>query len=280
MKDSQEITAGDYSSNIQGTKVNVYQQGLNYTEVKDIVMTVFKSNFYDLGKEVEKIVDKRAEEIVTEYLQRLVAKSPEALRNTEDPDLRFAIYEVQKSHARRGEKKVADLLVDVLVDRTLAKEESLLKLVYNEAMEIIPKLTLKQIDVVTAIFIARYVNIGGLFPIELLNAILNNFVSDVPEDEIFYRHLEYTGCISISIGSLEFTGILSEAYPNLVPVDSELTFEENLQTVAPQLHAFSKKWEETKLCNSTLTSVGIAIGLSNLKRKIGVDWDLGIWIKG
>ena len=46
-----------------------------------------------------------------------------------------------------------------------------------------------------------------------------------------------------------------------------------------QLNTLKSIWDETRLCNCTLTSVGIAIALSYLKIKVGVEFDLGIWIK-
>ncbi|AXR16986.1 MULTISPECIES: LPO_1073/Vpar_1526 family protein [unclassified Bacillus (in: firmicutes)] len=285
MNDRQELTAGDNSNNIQGSKVIVNQQGLSYSEVERVVMNIFKSNFYDLGEKVETIINERAEQILTKYLQRLVKENSEFLNNTEDPDLRFVIYEAQKSYARRGDKEIADLLIDVLVDRTVAQEETLVKIVYNEALGIIPKLTLKQIDVLTVLFLAHYVSVGSVFRIEQLNDIMMQFASDVPDDEFSFQHLQYSGCISISFGTANYIYGLMKEYPDLVPASSEnedQIFKENLQVIAPNLHMFSKVWEETKLCSCMLTSVGIAIALSNFKRKLGSEWglDLNMWIKG
>lgn len=283
MNDKHELAAGDNSTNIQDSKnVNVHQYGLGFNEVKEVAMMVFKSNFYDLGKTVEKIINERAEEIINEYLKRLISKDPEALKNTEDADLRFIIYEAQKNHARRGDKEIADLLVDMLIDRTVTKDETLVKIVYNEALEILPKLTSKQINILTAIFILRYVNIGSVFYIEQLNSAMRKFTEVVPEEEFFYQHLQYAGCISISIGEINFINVLKKAYPNLVSAthdNEDLLFKENLRIVAPHLYMFLEKIDKTKIPNCSLTSVGIAIALSNLKKSIKVDWDLGIWIK-
>lgn len=284
MNDKHELAAGDNSTNIQDSKnVNVHQYGLGFNEVKEVAMMVFKSNFYDLGKTVEKIINERAEEIINEYLKRLISKNPEALKNTEDADLRFIIYEAQKNHARRGDKEIAHLLVDMLIDRTVTKEERLVKIVYNEALEILPKLTSKQIDILTAIFILRYVNMNNVFYIEKLDLVMKKFTKVIPEEEFFYQHLQYAGCVSISVGEVNFKDILKKAYPNLVPISHEnedLLFKKNLKNVAPHLHMILGKMAKTKIPNCSLTSVGIAIALSNFKRRIGVEWDLGIWIKG
>ncbi|SCM90406.1 LPO_1073/Vpar_1526 family protein [Bacillus mycoides] len=281
MNDKQEIIAGNHSNNVQGSKVIVNQYGLSYTEVERAAMNIFKSNFYDLGEKVDKLINERAEEIINRYLTKLKETSPEAIVNTQDPDLRFVIYETQKNHARHGDNDIADLLVDVLVNRTIENDKPFSKLVNNEALEIIPKLTLKQIDTITVIFLLLHVNIGSLFSIENLCQTLKHFVNDIPDDEFFYQHLQYTGCISISIGEVTFNKIMSTAYPSKFTDDNNgLIFEGNLMSVDPWLWTFSQKWKRTKLCNSALTSVAIAIAISNLKLKTGMNLSLSNWIKG
>lgn len=42
-----------------------------------------------------------------------------------------------------------------------------------------------------------------------------------------------------------------------------------------ELSLISNMWNNSQLCNARLTSVGIA----NIKVKLGLDFDLGIWIK-
>ncbi|MGE1060811.1 LPO_1073/Vpar_1526 family protein [Bacillus sp. GMa5/1] len=283
MNDKHELSAGENSTNIQDSKnVTVNQYGLNYSDVKEICMMVFKSNFYDLGGTVQTIIEERAEEIINKYLKRLISKDPEALKNTEDADLRFIIYEAQKNHARRGDKEIADLLVDMLIERTVTKEETLVKIVYNEALEILPKLTSKQIDMLTVIFLLRNVNVGHVFRIDNLDNIMRVLIEFVPNEEFFYQHLQYTGCVSINMTSVDFIDELKNAYPSLVPVshvNPYLVFKENLRSIAPHLYGILEAMNETRVPKCILTSVGVAIALSNFKRKIGVGWDLGTWIK-
>jgi len=279
MKNKQEISSGDNSTNIQGSDVTVNQYGIKYSDVKEVAMDVFKSNFYDLGEKIERIVNERAEGIINKYLDKLQSIAPESLPNTEDPDLRYAIYETQKNHARRGDNDIADLLVDVLVSRTKVKDEAFLKLVTNEALEIIPKLTLKQIDILTFIFLMRYVNLGGIIPINNFYDVISVFTDEIPNEEVFYQHLQYTGCISISIGSVDFEKLIKGNYPKQFNQSGNNNFRQELHQVNQGLSAIMDKWGNTKLCNSSLTSVGIAIALSNLKRKLGVNWGLEIWIK-
>jgi len=47
----------------------------------------------------------------------------------------------------------------------------------------------------------------------------------------------------------------------------------------PQIEDLINFWKETSASNMTLTSVGIAIGHANIRRKLDTSFDLGIWIK-
>ena len=279
IKNKQEISAGDHSTNIQGSDVTVNQYGLKYSDIKDVAMDVFKSNFYDLGEKVEKLVNERAEEIINKYLKRLEEESPESIKNTEDPDVRFSIYEVQKSYARLGDKEISDLLVDILIQRTMNPDESFKKLVLNEAITVIPKLTTKQIDVLSLIYLVKYLLFIPEFkiPFNHYNSVIQPFLTriDIPNNQMVYQHLQYSGCVSISIGSSDFETIMIHKFPHLFRNSGDI-----IQVLGsfPDLSHLKNIWDNSKLCNCSLSSVGIAIALSNLKIKMGYEWNLNLWI--
>lgn len=61
-------------------------------------------------------------------------------------------------------------------------------------------------------------------------------------------------------------------------VFSVIEIENYVKQKFPNLDNFIKIWNET-ISQVNLTSVGIALGRANLKRKTGIDIDLSIWIK-
>jgi len=279
MSNNQAISAGDKSTNLQGKEVTVNQtyNGISYSDVKEIAMDVFKSNFYDLGEKVEGIVYERAETIINKYLEKLNSIDANLIKNTEDPDIRFVIYETQKNHARRGDENIGELLVDVLIKRTMTKNESLKNIVLDEALTIIPKLTLKQIDILSLIFLVKYFNFAVAVPIDFFIIQIKKLKKElvITNNEMFYQHLQYTGCLSISIGCVEFKKIIKTKFPQL---NNE---EETAKIIVsnPDLSSLEGLWNNTKLCNCSLTSVGIAVAISNIKIKTGLDLDLNIWVK-
>src|SRR5690606_21563385 len=130
---------GDSSTNIQAAgNVTVNQNGLTIGQAKELYDILFKENFVKLQADAKEVASQRASEIIESYLDRLNSKDPSLLGNVKNPDIQYVVYEAQKSHARRGNKELADLLVDLLVDRTGEKEGTLLELVLNESLETAP----------------------------------------------------------------------------------------------------------------------------------------------
>ncbi|AOY53364.1 LPO_1073/Vpar_1526 family protein [Clostridium perfringens] len=279
MLNGQRIDSGDNSTNIQGKEVTIINNsGLSYSDVKDIAMSVFKSNFYDLGENVEKIVQERAEKILDDYLEKLNLKNPEYIKNTEDPDIRYAIYEAQKNYARRGEQISKKLLVETLVNRTVIKDNPIQELVLNEALEIIPKITDKHITILTLIFLSKYLNYAIDYPtykFSYLNSIIRDRLIIDNNSYSLFQHLEYVSCLNLSIGSVNYTYLIQNKFP-------QIKNEEKSKSVISddkELSLMLDMWDNSKLCNSSLTSVGIAIAVANIKAKTGIDYDLGIWIR-
>ncbi|NFG24858.1 hypothetical protein FDF11_13435 [Clostridium botulinum] len=277
MLNGQTIESGNNSTNIQGKQVYVNNYGLSYSDVKDIAMSVFKSNFYDLGEKVKEIVQDRAEKILDDYLKKLCSKDPKYINNTQNPDIRYAIYEAQKNYARRGEEFTEKLLVETLINRTIIQGNSIQELVLNEALEIIPKITPKQIIILTLIFINKYINYSTGYPIDKYS-ILNKSIRydiEIIENNSIFQHLEYASCLNISIGQIDYTSIIKNKFPQIK------SFEEAKRIINEdrELSFMSNMWDNSKMCNSSLTSVGIAIALANIKVKTGLDYNLGLWIK-
>lgn len=278
MNNKQNIESGDNSVNVQGKNITYNQNnyGISYSDVKDIAMTVFKSNFYDLGQRVESIVQERAEKILDDYLLKLNEKDPKYVLNTQNPDIRYTLYEAQKNYARRGDKNTGDLLVETLVQRTITENNPIKELVLNEALEIIPKITTKQIDILSLIFLIKYLNFRVDVPVEdflnIIRPIKNTTTIDT--NDLFYQHLQYTSCLSVSIGSIDFKRIIQNKFPQ---IKDEKQAQDTINSHS-ELSDLKNMWDNSQLSHCSLTSVGIAIAISNIKVKSGLELNLDIWI--
>lgn len=283
MMNKQDARGGENSTvNQAGGDVKVsttINYGMGYTEAKDLFMDLFHIEFMKLGKDVEHLINERAEKIVVDYLNKLVQEDPNLIQNTKNPDIRYDIIEAQKAYARLGDQEMADLLVKILVERTKSTENTFKNIALNESLSVIPKLTSKQIDVITLIYLVRYYSFVPEFkmPFDFYYQTLVNFLAvEIPNSEMFYQHLQYSGCLSISIGSSSFASIFMHKFPHLFKDETEVNSFISSYSDVSQL---KNKWDNTKMCNTSLTSVGLVIAITNINRIMNYTWDVGIWFQ-
>lgn len=190
---------GEDSTNIQAETVNITHTGLTYLDAKEIALDVFKSNFLQLSKDAADVAKERAEHLVDNFLQKLKETSPDKIENIKDPDIQYAIYTAQKECARSGEKELEEILADILIER-ISENTPLKKIILNESIGIISKLTNQQLDVLTLIFLIQcnteiiISNKENL--LEYLQSHYTPFIENLTKDKSCFLHLEYAGCCS------------------------------------------------------------------------------------
>ena len=191
------------STNLQGQVVTIYN-GLSYSDVKDIALDVFKSNFILLKQEAAEIAIQRAEEITDDLLKKLNEKSPQSLDEFRQPSMQDALFTAQKEYAKSGDKDLSDLLVDILVDRASTSKRNMLQIVLDEALRIAPKLTLEQLDTLTLNFLTtqtRRLTIARLSDFNnYINTFIAPFIEGLVEDYEQLKYIEYLGLGSIRAG--------------------------------------------------------------------------------
>lgn len=171
----QNQKGGDNSTNIQAGEVTVVQ-GLDYPQVREVALDVFRSNFYELSGQARDIATERAEKITEEFLEKLQRENPEGFKKAEDPDFQYALFTVQKEYARTGDEDLGDLLVDLLVDRSKQEQRNILQIVLNESLNVAPKLTDDQLAALAVVFIFKYTQNHSIGNHEMLGKNLDSHV--------------------------------------------------------------------------------------------------------
>jgi hypothetical protein len=213
----QAQAVGDGSTALQaGGNVVITQVGLSYTEVRDVALDVFRSNFYQLAGPAMETAKARATEITEDFLKKLQAEHPDGFKKGQDPDFQHALFTVQKEYARTGDKDLGDLLVDLLVDRSKQDQRDILQIVLNESLATAPKLTETQLSVLAIIFLFRYTQNQGIGNHDLLAKYFDQHVLPFSERLVknpsCYQHLEFTGCGSIQMGEISLEQVLEQTY--------------------------------------------------------------------
>jgi len=209
---------GDNSTNLQGQTI-VINQGITYQDAKNIAADVFKSNYLELSVKAADTARQRAEELIDDFLAEVKERNPEAINTMESPGMQYAIFTAQKEYAKTGDKDLADMLVDILVDRAAQEERNLKQIVLDESLSIVPKLTLSQLDTLTIIFILKYSKNQQVGSIPLLKKYFEEYISPftslLSKEDSLYQHLEFAGCASISMGSIKIEDRILKTYKGI-----------------------------------------------------------------
>jgi len=206
------------STNLQGQVITIHQ-GLSYSDVKEIAIDIFKSNFLELSENAANTARERVDELVEKFLGELQNRNPEAVQNMENPAMQYALFTAQKEYAKSGDKDLADVLVDILVDRAAVTEKNLKQIVLDESLDVVSKLTNNQMDTLSIGFLLKYSKNNTLDNLEKLDnylvTYLRPFVNDLSKENSLFQHLEYCGCASISIGSSQIETLFRNNYKGL-----------------------------------------------------------------
>lgn len=244
----QRQSGGDHSVNIQGESI-VVQTGISIEEARRLAWEVFTQNFEQLAGRAADIAQERAKEMIEKYLTRLQDRNPKGLGTALDPDMQFALLTAQREYARSGRPELADMLADLLVDRSLHTGGSLAQIVLNESIAVVPKLTHRQLAALSLVFYARYTRYQGMTSFAALTDYIASrygpFVHELPTHHASYQHLEYAGCGTVGLGSVDLESSFLSRYPGLFsrgftqdewPTELELSVSQAGDLLIPCLH--------------------------------------------
>lgn len=227
---------GKNSINQQAEEI-INSYGLTYSEVKEIALDVFKNNFYQLASEANDLAYERAKKFIEDYINELIKDNPIGIQQCQNPDFQYVLFEAQKNYARTGDEKQEQLLINLLVERSKQVERNTLQIVLNESISVINKLTQKQIDLLSFIYLIRYtknsleptINNLVLYFVQYFKPIING----ISENYTDIQHLLYTGCGTESIGSVNIYTILKDRYPGIFSKGFSKNEYEKLQIQKP-----------------------------------------------
>jgi hypothetical protein len=131
--------------------------------------------------------------------------------------MQYAVFKAQKSYAASGNADLESLLINLLIDRSSAID--LKRIVLNEAIDAAGKVTPEQLD--TMSFVLLFVQHAPLrYRFSCLSAFgdyLRQYVAPLINSTVAspltYRHLKYTGCVSMDSGGVPMTERIRQTFP-------------------------------------------------------------------
>jgi hypothetical protein len=196
----QKQEAGDDSTNLQAQSI-VINQGISYSDAKEIALDVYKANFLQLSQNAAQVARTRAEELTDDFLKKLESENKAAIDSMKEPSMQAALFEAQKQYAKTGDKDLEGLLVDILVERASTPERNIHQIVLDEALVVAAKLTSEQMDALTINFILTKTSNPKLTNLPAISVYIQTqlipFIGSLGNESSCYEHLEYVGCGSL-----------------------------------------------------------------------------------
>lgn len=228
----QTQTSGDNSNNIQ---VNIKNEGLSYTEIKEIIQTevekhgsaLYADNFIKLREIALETAENRSKLFLNIFTKKLLELPEEILNKVEkkfkDPSFQSSIFEAQKGYIKSGNKEKLELLSNLLTDKAKENNETLKDFLLDEAIETAPKLTMQQINFLTLIMFINTENKAVINWKSFKEIILEKFFlfsNCLPIQNKDIQYLEQMGCIEENNLQSRFNliGILYEKYKGLFAI--------------------------------------------------------------
>ena len=281
--DKQEQTAEGGSTAIQAGG-NVHYNGLSVAEVRDLCTLFLRDNFPQLQDEARQTAEQYVRDFASQLETRLVNDAASiVLDKFREPDVQAAINDAVQASARKG-AAANPVLLSTLISERVSKQSSDYKdIVISEAVNVIPKLTLPQIALLSFVHFAKSVAINGLSDIAALEPygqIALRFSSpgfDLSDSQ--KQHIQYAGACSIIsiLGGDIYDALHTESYSYLAFPDTA-AFKSAIAAQAPSFATLLNQFDKESLFSCNLTSVGQAIAIANISNHLG-KLDYSIWLK-
>lgn len=211
--------------------------GMSAEQMIQIISTI--SNHVErLTSEARTIVDERLERFQEKLLRQFSPGSGGRMEAFSDPDFQASVYEAQKSFARSGDEELGKVLADLIRERSKQHDRTRRTLVLNDAIAKAGSLTTQDFNALALIFVLHSVfgpHIGNINSIgQHYKALLDDIVTDLPQQELAYRYLAAHNCVTIGMfaGDDVFARIES-SYPHIL---TKGVTEEELKECMPDIY--------------------------------------------
>lgn len=273
--------SGDNSTNLQASRdIVVNNNSVVIYSIEEVSKQLLGSVFGELPDETKTQITQNQKsyfQALSENLKKIVQDNSDVKKIIDSPDFQFISKKASISASRSSSIDLHKNLSSLIIQRINFDNEDLKRIIYNESITTIEKLTIDQLKILTLCFLFKRTKLNGLNNLEQFKQYLNQRIKpfiDFKQTATEFDHLIYTGCVSISIASNDIIGIFKEHYSNIFNTDNieELLADNDTAT------KLLSSWKETSLKNMNLTSVGIVIASTFYEQITGEKLDINVWI--
>lgn len=189
------------------------------TDAERLFELLFEKNFPKLKEEAQELAKESAEKYCKTFMYKAkMTLQPQEIERLADPDVQYMLTKSIVEAGRRDEDELRENLSYLMVERIKNSDHNLKRIVYNEAIETIGKLTKDSLKILTLCFILRYAHWTNMTSIEVLDKKIKDWVMpfiDFKNTEAEFQHIVYAGCGELGIGSWNYINAIREHYWSL-----------------------------------------------------------------
>lgn len=211
--------SGNGCLNVQAETVTI-NTGISIAQIREIALEVFQNNFYNLAGIAKDTALLRAQEITEQFLREFATRNPNGIEASKEPDFQYSLYTIQKAYARSGDKVLANLLVDMLVEKTISDQKDVLQVTINEALEVVSKITYDQLAILKFYFDLEGIGCSNRFTTvkEIADHICRHILPIVRKPVLSaanFNHLIFIGCLNQTNVINFFESVVANYFPGV-----------------------------------------------------------------
>lgn len=280
---NQNQKSGDTSTNLQAGRDIIMNNSsvIALYSIEEISKQLLNSVFGEFSEETKMQISKNQKsfsQVLTEKLQNITKDYSEVKKVIDSPDFQYISKKASISASRSSSTDLHKNLSSLIVQRVNFDNEDLKRIVYNEAITTIEKLTVDQLKILTLCFLLKRTKQNGLTNLEQFKQYLEQKIKpfiDFKRTTAEFEHLAYAGCASISIASHDIVGLFKGNYPDIFKDSNN---PEGLLAGNDTAIKLIATWKETQIQNMNLTSVGIVIASTFYEQVTNDKINIDIWI--
>jgi hypothetical protein len=171
------------------------------------------------------IVEHRLKTFEEKIMERFAPSDTANPQAFADPDFQYLLGRSQQAYARSGDDETADILVDLIAQRSKQKERTRLALSINDAVERSALLTKNEFAELSLSFLIRYTRNSKTANFQMLvehfRSQAEPLLRDISRERSSYSYIEAQSCASIEMGSVDLLKVLRDQYGGLLSLGVE-----------------------------------------------------------
>ena len=211
--------SGNNSISLQANgNINIQNGTVVLYSIEELSKQLLSSVFDELPIETKEQItgnQKSYFQALTENFKKILKQNEELKQIVNSPDFQFISKTASISASRSSSIELHKNLASLVFQRINNDKDDLKRIVYNEAVSTIHKLTIDQLKIITLCYLLRYTMHSSIVSWETFKNYLNSHIKpfiNFKNTDAEFQHIQYAACGSISVGSLSVLDVLRQGY--------------------------------------------------------------------